>query len=85
LAQIVGSKYVRLYSPEETEKVYPRGVEAGGVDMSNTSEVDIEGSHELLENFPKLKDAKYQETVLGEGEALFIPVSFLPFCAGMED
>jgi hypothetical protein len=41
LCQVMGRKYVRLYSPEETEKLYPRGLE-GGVDMSNTSQVDIE-------------------------------------------
>lgn len=41
LCQTVGRKYVRLYSPDQTEKLYPRGMEQGGVvDMSNTSQVD---------------------------------------------
>ena len=42
LCQVVGQKYVRLYSPKETPKLYPRGIEEGGVDMSNTSQVDVE-------------------------------------------
>ena len=42
LCQVVGQKYVRLYSPKETPKLYPRGIEDGGVDMSNTSQVDVE-------------------------------------------
>ena len=35
-AQIVGWKYFRLYPPEETKKLYPRGIE-GGIEMGNTS------------------------------------------------
>ncbi|KAK5998330.1 Lysine-specific demethylase JMJ30 [Cladobotryum mycophilum] len=40
LCQVVGTKYVRLYPPRATPRLRPRGLEHG-VDMSNTSELDI--------------------------------------------
>ena len=42
LCQVVGRKYVRLYAPGETKKLYPRGVDERGVSLENTSEVDLE-------------------------------------------
>ncbi|KFY45387.1 hypothetical protein V494_00965 [Pseudogymnoascus sp. VKM F-4513 (FW-928)] len=52
LAQVVGRKYVRLYGPRETGRLAPRG-EEGGVDMGNTSAIDVgawEGWDELPED-----------------------------------
>ncbi|KAI4290660.1 MAG: hypothetical protein L6R35_000094 [Caloplaca aegaea] len=77
LCQVVGQKYVRLYSPAQTDKLYPKGVEGGGVDMSNTSEVDAEAPiNELDAEYPLFRHAEYVETILREGECLYIPVGW---------
>ncbi|KAF7726342.1 Lysine-specific demethylase 8 [Apophysomyces ossiformis] len=70
LAQVVGTKYLRLYSPGETDKLYPHE----GL-MSNTSQVDV-GDPDLA-RFPSFATADYVECVLQPGELLYIPVSFI--------
>jgi hypothetical protein len=85
LAQVVGKKYIRLYAPGQSKNLYARGME-DGIDMSNTSEVDVgvlagsDGTtaeaQEADKNFPLFKDAEYVECILQEGECLYIPVGW---------
>ncbi|KAK4503479.1 hypothetical protein PRZ48_004394 [Zasmidium cellare] len=90
LCQVVGYKYVRLYAPEERVRLYPRGVDENGVNMANTSGVDVEfvsskgkgaqmeaeQARELEERFPRFREARYQEAILGPGEALYVPLGW---------
>lgn len=78
LTQVLGRKYIRLYAPSETPSLFPRGVDDSGVDMSNTSQVDIDdedlaglGDEDRYERWRK---AHYVEGVLEAGEGLYIPV-----------
>jgi hypothetical protein len=82
LAQVVGYKHVRLYAPEATPHLYPRSVDENGVDMSNTSQVDLDealradNDSDFYERFPKFQDAPYIEGILAPGECLYIPVGW---------
>src|SRR4029077_4239084 len=102
LVQVVGAKYIRLYSPHTpASQIYPRGaetVQSGSgehpndclqphdvhrneqqIDMSNTSQVDVAAielspaESELWESlWPGFREADYIETILNEGECLYI-------------
>lgn len=85
LCQVVGRKYVRVYSPHESENLYPRSSSENGIDMSNTSQVDVEGEGKHRdEDFPLLQKAKYRDTILGEGELLYIPVGWWHYVRSLE-
>ncbi|KAG0276996.1 hypothetical protein BGZ95_006704 [Linnemannia exigua] len=86
LAQAVGRKYIRLYAPKETPKLYCFGDESrneegqegegqegeGGSSMlGNTSQVNVEEPD--LKRHPLFAEAEYVETILGPGDMLYIP------------
>ncbi|KAF2153153.1 Clavaminate synthase-like protein [Myriangium duriaei CBS 260.36] len=100
LCQVVGRKYIRLYAPGETEKLYPRGVDEAGVSMENTSRVDVHRARELYngskaddddaerktfeEEYPHFREAEYQECVLEAGQCLYIPVGWWHYVESLE-
>jgi lysine-specific demethylase 8 len=85
LAQVVGKKYIRLYGPGQSQNLYARGME-NGIDMSNTSEVDVgvqvglDGSRTeaeaAKEKFPLFADAQFVDCILNEGDCLYIPIGW---------
>ncbi|KAG2526563.1 hypothetical protein JM18_004329 [Phytophthora kernoviae] len=61
LCQIVGAKYLRLYAPEESSKLYP----VEGL-LSNTSQVQVENPDDV--QFPNFCRAKYVDYQMKKGE-----------------
>ncbi|KAL1983314.1 hypothetical protein VTN96DRAFT_10455 [Rasamsonia emersonii] len=115
LVQVVGAKYIRLYSPHTpASQIHPRGMETvnpgGGqsgadhpssdndheqreqlIDMSNTSQVDLAAielspaeSEQWESMWPGFSKAEYVETVLKEGECLYIPVGWWHYVRGLK-
>jgi len=83
--QVLGYKYVRLYPPEATENVYPRGVDENGINESNTSMVEMNFDCETSGNvvvedaelFPRFGEwREYREAIVGPGECLYIPAGW---------
>ncbi|XP_055994918.1 bifunctional peptidase and arginyl-hydroxylase JMJD5 [Sorex fumeus] len=78
LAQVMGRKYIRLYSPRESEALYPHETHL----LHNTSQVDVENPD--LERFPRFAAAPFLSCVLGPGDLLFIPVSYWHYVRALD-
>ena len=75
LVQAAGFKYIRLFAPEETTKLYPRmhprADKANRAKEPNVSKVRVELPDP--EAHPLFVDANYVEMIIGPGDMLFIP------------
>uniref|UniRef100_A0A8C8YAW1 Bifunctional peptidase and arginyl-hydroxylase JMJD5 n=2 Tax=Panthera leo TaxID=9689 RepID=A0A8C8YAW1_PANLE len=78
LAQVTGRKYIRLYSPQESEALYPHDTRL----LHNTSQVDVENPD--LEKFPKFAEAPFLSCILCPGEILFIPVKYWHYVRALD-
>ena len=69
--QIKGQKKILLAHPDQADKLY---MKPPSIDLSvaPTIEVDVFGDIDF-EKYPQVKQAKFFETTLKEGEALYVP------------
>ncbi|XP_061205064.1 bifunctional peptidase and arginyl-hydroxylase JMJD5 isoform X4 [Neopsephotus bourkii] len=78
LAQVFGRKYIRLYSPQDSENLYPHESHI----LHNTSQVDVEDPD--LVKFPNFRKAAFQSCVLMPGQVLFIPVKYWHYVRSLD-
>mmetsp|Transcript_13389 Transcript_13389/g.53721 ORF Transcript_13389/g.53721 Transcript_13389/m.53721 type:complete len:667 (+) Transcript_13389:164-2164(+) len=72
LCQVVGSKYVRLYAPDQSDVLYARPKDGDDPHAEVSSQiVDIDDVDEA--RFPLFQAAPYRDCVLNAGEMLYIP------------
>ncbi|KAI0152318.1 Clavaminate synthase-like protein [Hypoxylon sp. NC0597] len=94
LTQVVGRKYLRLYSPLVTERMRARGKE-NGVEMGNTSLMDVgviegwdiipddEESRLTEEDLASFREVPFLDCILEPGDALYIPIGWWHYVRGL--
>jgi len=79
LCQVVGTKYVALFYPDQGDKLYPDTNPM----MHNTSMVDLESPD--LTKFPLMSTLQGYHTLLREGEMLYIPPMVWHYVRSLEE
>eukprot|EP00435_Cladocopium_sp_Y103_P026390 s2302_g6.t1 len=77
--QVVGVKYLRLYAPSESQRLYAREG-----DMKNNSRLEpvdvlLADAATYQETFPEFLQAEFQDVVLHPGDVLYLPVGWWHF------
>uniref|UniRef100_T1HD77 JmjC domain-containing protein 5 n=1 Tax=Rhodnius prolixus TaxID=13249 RepID=T1HD77_RHOPR len=78
LCQVVGRKKLLLYSPEDSDFLYPHETKM----LHNTAQVDPQKPD--YKSFPRYKLAKGFECVLNPGEMLYIPPKWWHYVKSMD-
>jgi lysine-specific demethylase 8 len=79
LAQVAGTKYVRLYAPEESANLYPHESGLHKVSSQVHPLTDVDASR-----FPRFAGARYVDGYLRAGEMLYIPPSWWHYVQALQ-
>ena len=79
LAQVVGSKYVRLYAPEHSERLYPH---PEGPHQISSQIIDPDAADAA--RFPRFAGTPFVDVLLSAGEMLYIPPRWWHFVESRE-
>jgi len=73
LCQVAGFKYIRLYHPSQTDRLYARESAPHTSQVSPLETSTAAEEAQLVASFPLLAGAVYSELILSPCETLFIP------------